>query len=260
MNRELSALAVVLAAFALFLPTRSQAFTHVAVDGRRVRMSVAGSGHATVVFENGYGISLEAWARVQPAVSRFARTVSYDRAGFGLSEDGPAPRDGRRIAAELRRALRAADLPPPYVLVGHSLGGLFVRVFAGRYPDEVAGLVLVDPTHSVDGLEGLDLPELDCARDTLEQARTSPIPAGIPVFLIDARMPDLPFFATRSIREAHADRRRRLQERSVVYEAWLDGHPGASLVVTELSGHDVPMEQPELVVDTIRRVVDQLPH
>src|SRR4029077_19435539 len=83
---------------------------------------------------------------IQPAVSQFAKTISYDRAGNGLSKKGPAPRDGRRVATELHTALHNARASPPYILVGHSLGGPYIRVFAGLYPEEVAGLVLVDPT------------------------------------------------------------------------------------------------------------------
>src|SRR5881396_827534 len=125
MNRQLVVIAVVISALALFLPTRSQPFTRVAIDGRTTRMLVAGSGESTVVFENGLGAPLEMWGKVQPHVSRFAKTVAYDRAGVGLSEDAPPPRDGRHIAAELRHALRVAGVPPPYVLVGASFGGLY---------------------------------------------------------------------------------------------------------------------------------------
>ena len=81
-----------------------------------------------MVFENGLGGPLELWGKVQPDVSRFARTVSYDRAGAGLSDEGPPPRDGRRIAAELRAALRFAGIAPPACSpVGASLGGPYVR-------------------------------------------------------------------------------------------------------------------------------------
>jgi len=139
-------LATLLSVLALYLPTRTQAFTSVGIDGRILRMLVTGRGDATVVFENGLGGPLELWGKVQPDVSRFARTVSYDRAGVGLSGEGPRPRDGRRIAAELRGALRLAAVAPPYILVGASLGGPYVRIFAGMYPHEVVGLVLVDLT------------------------------------------------------------------------------------------------------------------
>jgi pimeloyl-ACP methyl ester carboxylesterase len=142
-NRQLTALALLLSAAALFLATHSQHFTRASVDGHLLRMLIAGSGTPTVVFENGLGPPLEMWGKVQPEVSRFARTVAYDRAGVGLSELARSPRDGRQIAAELHLALRAAGVPPPYVLVGASPGGLYVRAYAAMYPDEVHGIVLV---------------------------------------------------------------------------------------------------------------------
>ena len=83
---------------------------------------------------------------VQPEVSKLTRTVSYDRAGIGWSAPGPEPRDARQIAKELHIALGNAGLPPPFILVGHSFGGPFIRVFADIYPREVSGMVLVDPT------------------------------------------------------------------------------------------------------------------
>lgn len=255
MNRQFAALALVLTAMALLLPARSQTFTHVAVDGRMVRMLVAGSGDATVVFENGYGPPLEMWGKIQPAVSRFAKTVSYDRAGFGLSDDGPPPRDGRRIAADLHRALRLANIAPPYILVGASLGGPYIRVFGGLYPDDVAGMVLVDPTPDTEEIDGTGLPELDVLSDTLDQARMSTIPPGIPVFLIDAISElDVPF-ATGAIRSSRANQRKGIQADSRAYKEWIDGIPGGRIVTTPDSGHNVAQEQPELVVDTIRRVV-----
>jgi len=87
------------------------------------------------------------WGLVQPDVSRFARVCCYDRAQLAWSDPGPTPRTMRQDAHELHTLLRAARIKAPYVLVGHSLGGLIARVYAEQYPDEVAGMVLVDSTH-----------------------------------------------------------------------------------------------------------------
>jgi pimeloyl-ACP methyl ester carboxylesterase len=118
----------------------------VDAGGHNLRMLIVGESGPTVVLESGFGGGI-GWKEVRQEVGRFARVVTYDRGGFGASEPGPKPRTARQIAAELRTALGNAGLSPPYILVGHSLGGPYVRVFAATYPEVTAGLVLVDPTH-----------------------------------------------------------------------------------------------------------------
>ena len=114
----------------------------------RLHIHCTGRGHPSVIFESGLGGTSLDWVRVQPEVSRFTRACSYDRAGYGWSERGPEPRHADRIAQELDRLLLHADVPPPYLLVGHSFGGLAIRLFAARKERRaVAGLVLVDATH-----------------------------------------------------------------------------------------------------------------
>jgi pimeloyl-ACP methyl ester carboxylesterase len=115
-------------------------------DRRRINLRCAGQGAPTVLFESGFGATSEAWVKVQPVVAGTTRACAYDRAGYGFSDPGPSPRDGAAIARDLDRALRAAGQRGPYVLVGHSAGGLYVRLFAGRRPRDVAGMVLVDPS------------------------------------------------------------------------------------------------------------------
>jgi pimeloyl-ACP methyl ester carboxylesterase len=95
----------------------------------------------------GLGDSYLAWQSIQPIVARSTRICAYDRAGLGYSDAGPAPRDSRRIAAELHALLDRAHIAPPYILVGHSFGGFNTRLFAYTWPEEVAGLVLVDVSH-----------------------------------------------------------------------------------------------------------------
>lgn len=265
MQRSLAVLAALLSALALYLPTRTQAFTRVSVDGRTVRMLVTGPstslgasrGDATVVFENGAGAPLEMWGKVQPDVSQFARTVSYDRAGIGLSDEGPRPRDGRHIAVDLRRALLTAGIAPPYILVGASFGGPYVRIFAGMYPDDVAGIVLVDPTTDNQRFDdAAGTPALDSSRNTLDQLRASRVPGGMPVFLIDAVSPLEVPFANQGIRTLRMNNRPEIEADSLEYRRWMDGIQGSRLIVTNRSGHNVPIEEPELVVGTIREAVD----
>ena len=122
--------------------------TLVGVGIHRLHVHCTGRGSPSVVFESGLGGTSLDWAKVQPEVSRFTRACSYDRAGYGWSERGPEPRHAGRIAQELDRLLAHADIPPPWVLVGHSFGGLAVRLLAARKERRaMAGLVLVDATH-----------------------------------------------------------------------------------------------------------------
>ena len=138
MNKLLVAVAAILSGVVILLATQHQTFRRANAGGPTLRMVIAGHGNSTVVFEAGSGGPLEVWTRVQPEVGKFARTISYDRAGNGLSTKGPTPRDGRHIAVELHTALHNAHALPPYILVGHSLGGPYIRIFAARYPEEVA--------------------------------------------------------------------------------------------------------------------------
>jgi len=122
----------------------------VNIGGHRLHLNCSGEGSPTIVLDAALGGSSLSWSLVQPAVSRQTRTCSYDRAGFGWSDAGPMPRTAARIAHELRVLLERAGIPPPFVLVGHSFGGLVMRIFASRYRTDVAGLVLVDPAHPED--------------------------------------------------------------------------------------------------------------
>jgi pimeloyl-ACP methyl ester carboxylesterase len=98
-----------------------------------------------VVIESGWGDWSAAWSSwVQPAAAQTTRVCTYDRAGYGFSEPGPLPRTADRFARELHTLLHAAGIPGPYVLAGHSMGGLTVRLFAHQYPADVAGVVLID--------------------------------------------------------------------------------------------------------------------
>jgi pimeloyl-ACP methyl ester carboxylesterase len=121
----------------------------VHVDGRRIHLQVRGAASAgpTVVLEAGMGSFSPNWYWVQEDLAPVVRNVSYDRAGLGWSRRSRRPRDAQAIAMELRDAMREAAIEPPYVLAGHSFGGLPVRAFADLYPELTAGLVLVDASH-----------------------------------------------------------------------------------------------------------------
>jgi pimeloyl-ACP methyl ester carboxylesterase len=119
----------------------------IRTPGGSFHLNCVGEGDVTVILESGISASSLSWANVQSEVSKFARVCSYDRAGFGWSDRRPGKRTPARLAHELNLMLNSAGLKPPYVLVGHSFGGLIVRAYAAQFPDEVCGMVLVDALH-----------------------------------------------------------------------------------------------------------------
>ncbi len=118
----------------------------VDIGGRRLHLMRAGEGTPAVVVATSLGEPGHGWAEIQRQLAQHTTVVLYDRAGFGWSDPGPWP-TGKQVVDDLHALLGAAGIPAPYVLVGHSLGGLLVRLYVRRYPEEVAGLVLVDSSH-----------------------------------------------------------------------------------------------------------------
>jgi pimeloyl-ACP methyl ester carboxylesterase len=129
----------------------------VDVGEHRLHLKCLGQGNPTVVLDGGWGYTSVEWSGwVQPEVANHTRVCAYDRAGMGWSEPEPNPPDATRVARELHTLLQEANVQGPYVLVGHSLAGLYSRIYAKRHPEEVAGMVLVDSTHT-DQFEGSGL-------------------------------------------------------------------------------------------------------
>jgi len=117
------------------------------IGGYRLHMHVEGEGSPTVIFDAGAGGIGLSWELVHRAIAKVTRVVTYDRAGLGWSEPSPCPRDAPTMALELHTMLVNANIKAPYIIVGHSLGGVVARQFAAKYPNEVAGLVMVDSAH-----------------------------------------------------------------------------------------------------------------
>ncbi|MEL6405304.1 MAG: alpha/beta hydrolase [Chloroflexota bacterium] len=120
------------------------------VGGHKLHAVITGErtdNEPAVILESTVGANALDWQKVQPLLTENNLVVSYDRAGYGFSEAGPEPRTPERLAQELHTLLKNADIAPPYILAGHRYGGLFVRKFAELYPDDVAGVLLVDSSH-----------------------------------------------------------------------------------------------------------------
>lgn len=120
------------------------------VGGYRLHLNCTGEGKPTVVFDSGAGNSSLDWLLVQPEVAKFTKVCTYDRAGYGWSDPSRLPRTSQQSVDELHTLLVKAGIEPPYVLVGHSRGGMNVRLYTSQYPEEVVGMVLVDSGHEDD--------------------------------------------------------------------------------------------------------------
>ncbi len=256
----------------------------VDIGGRRLALREAGEGSPTVVLEAGMGCGLDVWDRVLEPVAQFTKICAYDRAGLGASDQAPTPRTCAGIVEDLEHLLEGTGMLSPYVLVGHSFGGLCVRLYAHRYPCKVAGMVLVDPTHEEQwdlGLallppeepgepeeitkrrrfhtEGLNDPSVNpegvLNGESSEQMRVAGSLGTMPLVVITADRPDgAPYAAMSDPVARHdmlwADLRRTLHGRLVQLSE------RSAHVWARRSGHMVPDHEPEVIVEAVRQVVE----
>ena len=156
----------------------------VDVGGRRLNLYCLGHGAPTVILEGGWEASTIVWRRVHAELAKTTRVCAYDRAGYGFSDPGPLPRDTRSLARDLAALTTAAGLRPPYVLVGASLGGMVVRLYADTHRREVGGMVLVDPhtEHEEERLAQVSPGLLQRIRKGTESLRAclAAVEAGVP--------------------------------------------------------------------------------
>jgi len=222
-----------------------------------------GHGLRTVILEAGLGDTMDAWKDIQPRIAAgCSRTLAYNRAGYAGSDPASGPRDSQTIVAELRAELKRRNIEPPYVLVGHSLGGLYMQYFARNYPKEVAGLLLVDSTNWHQGMTintsantpyagrtavTLFMPwimrrELTDSAAAGQQVHASPQAEGFPTIVLSStRAPTGETPATRALSADMQD------------EIAAD-FPGASHVRVADSGHYIQRDQPAVVVDAARQL------
>src|SRR5262245_52891971 len=229
------------------------------------RTRILGEGPRTVIFESGFGDTLDIWKDIQPRIAdHCARTLAYTRAGYlGSDPANDGPRDAATVVAELRAELQKRNIPPPYVLVGHSLGGLYMQYFARNFPGEVAGLVLVDSTHwnqhmDVDpnantaytrGREvTLFMPwimrrEFKDSAAAGEQVHTSPVSADfLPTIVLSSTVAPRGWSPTSRVEEA------RLQDDIAA------DFPDSEHVRVEGAGHYIQRDRPEVVIAAARRL------
>ncbi len=265
----------------------------VVVDGRQVHLLCQGQGSPAVILESGIPGTSLGWASVIDDIASFARVCAYDRAGWGWSEAGPEPRTVSNITGELRELLRNAQVGPSYVLVGHSFGGLIVQVYASQFPEEVAGMVLVDSSHpnlarrpgSLDRMGRVSfrmklLAPLGIARFIIDvpsgnpQSRPSSVRAMEKEVLATTRsfraMASELEGLRESLNQAAGDRprlgrkplvvltegRRRMEFWHAMQEQLTELSDSSEWQVVNGAGHFIHQDKPEIVVDAVRRVVE----
>lgn len=240
------------------------------VEGHKLEYAMAGQGKPVVVFLNGFGCEMASWEKVYPEVGKFATVFAYNRLGTGESDSPDQPQTASVIVETLRALLKKKALSPPYILVGHSAGGLYANLFAREYPQDVAGVVLVDsPTpdrevmwrqrsnsmqfmmnKAVEAIYGLLTPSRLTSEWTLlfsesaQQIRDARQFPDIPLIVITAGIDEIPFWAPgRNVRiQIHQDGQRYLTAMS------LQGKQ----VIAAKSGHFVMENEPGLVIQAIR--------
>jgi pimeloyl-ACP methyl ester carboxylesterase len=237
---------------------------YILVDGHRMHYQLAGKGSPTVVFEAGHSSTLEDWSTIFSAIAKMTTVVSHDRLGMGGSEESNKARTFRQIALELHTMLEQAHIPPPYVLVGHSMGGAIVRAFASDYPGETVGLVLIDPINEY-LLRGLTAPEKEKMLESMDSAFKNTPPTVYREFRmmkdeVNAGSPELRSFVLPDIPTAllvaGADRPPDWTNGLIdLYKAKFEQLSDSRLIVLNQSPHYVQRYEPSTVIEAIRRII-----
>jgi pimeloyl-ACP methyl ester carboxylesterase len=257
--------------------------TDVEIGGRTLRLECTATVEdaPVVMFESGLGSGIRAWSPVVDDVGEIARACRYDRAGIGASDPADRPRTSEDIAEDLRALIDAAGLPTPLVLVGHSIAGLHLRVFADRYPELVAGMVLVDPSvpEMLSAL-GAALPPPRADEDPSitrirEQLADPPdpdtFPEGLDVGLSMAQVAETVATDPRPLGERplvvltagrqHFEGPSELQP--LFRQLWQRWHANLASIsgagrheIVEDAGHSIQADRPEVVINAVREVVE----
>ena len=238
----------------------------VDIGGRRLHVSCSGVGSPTVILEAGMGESAATWKTIQPAVAEFTRVCAYDRAGRGTSDPDPRKefRTARVVVDDLGNLLQKASITAPYILVGHSFGGAYIRGFAAKFPRDTVGMVLVDSTHENQyarfASTGYVLPPMPPDQNpertdvvaALEEIAREKWRADIPLIVLTHGRA----IAAQAFPNVTPEQAARIEDlwRQLQGELARRSSQGR-LGVAEKSGHYVHYEEPGLVVQAIRDVV-----
>lgn len=283
----------------------------VDVGGYRLHLYCTGEGSPTVIMDAGLSGGVLDWVLVQPEVAKFTRVCSYDRAGNYWSETSPNQRTSGEIVKELHTLLQNAEIQAPYVLVGHSIGGANMQLYAGQFPDEAAGMVLVDSSHAEqrtrlsekykppaflpfltkvfapigvarlvnsigtnekEAVTPLDAPEriamssstksfyasaneLDLIEMSLNEVGSTPMKLGDKPLIVLTRGKKEPIPGMTD------------EEADLTRQGWLElqtelsrGSSTGKQIIAEKSGHYIQIDQPDLVIESVRQVVEKTRH
>ena len=236
------------------------------VGDRKLHLTCDGSGSPTVILEAGLTGDHRTWDPVLPEIASTTRVCAYDRANIGSSDAAPTPRTVKDMVTDLHALVESGGLKPPYVMVGFSFGGLVSQLYASTYPDDVAGLVLIESNHP-DEMEEFEaeLTPAQIKRDRQEAAGNPEgvdIPASFEQVRGAASLPDRPLVVITAGQPAEwppgwnakvFDRLRAAQQKDLVSRV-SDG----TQIIAEESGHEVPSSEPEVVVQGIESVLAKI--
>lgn len=283
-----SVLPVLLLLVSCASPSREEVDGSVSIGTHRLHIYCLGAGTPAIVIDVGAGESYHSWELIQEELAQDTRVCTYDRAGYGQSEPGPMPRDSRREAAELHRLLQSAGEEGPFLLVGHSLGGLNMQLFAADYPEQTVGLVLLDPPPEA-WMMGERFPELSelfhqatsemRATAASASASSDPEEKAQAAFLEAVASEHEQLFAQSAQQVAAIDSFGRLpltvvgaaqpdprfgEQSSAFREFWNDElrklaakSERGRFILAEGSSHHIHLDAPQLVLDAIREMLAQ---
>lgn len=242
------------------------------VGGHHLFINCDGAGSPTVILEAGWGDAGDTWSLVQPEIAQHTRVCSYDRAGLGNSEAGPEPRDMLRVVNELGALLENAVVTGPYILVGHSWGGLYARLFADLHPQDVVGLVLVDSSHPDQFRRSLAVlpPESpDDSESTMFYRDWFSSSAQDPTLEMDARLFEPGSLGNLPLVVLTVPRKERADDFPVELSAQFDQiwvqlntelaqlSSNSAHVLVEDSSHFIQHDRPDLVINAILQVLHE---